>query len=234
MQLSRTPEAGWRHPGDLFDSCFRNDAVGVAEDDMDINVSVTKDQTLRESPHKIMLDDTFAQATTPIQHQLLQIEREALTLYQKVLENTVSSSPAKQDIDSLRSCAISLSDELLELKQRAMQSAESLLKCAADADESSIQSNHPYAFQTYASSKLSTYPMPYIFGGTAVVLLLGDIHVILNNASSNAPEARDKQLTWVPPSSFERCTHKYWVESQNVIDVMLKCVTEVPVLVFGK
>ena len=196
-----------------------------------------KHQTLTESPHetcthKTMLDDTFAQATTPIQHQLLQIEREALTLYQKA-ENTVSSSPAKKDIDSLRSCAITLSDDLLELKQRAMQSAESLLKCAADADESSIQPN-PYAFQTYASSKLSTYPMPYIFGGTVVVLLLGDIHVILNNASSNAPEARDRQLTWVPPSSFERCTHKYWVESQNVIDVMLKCVAEVPVLVFGK
>jgi len=225
--MSRTLEAG-------FDSCFRNDAVGVVEDDMDINVSVTKkDQTLRESPHKIMLDDTFAQATTPIQHQLLQIEREALALYRRV-EITASSSPAKQDINSLRSCAIKLSDDILELKQRAMQSAELLLKCAADADhESSIQSN-PYAFRTYASSKLSTYPMPYIFGGTVVVLLLGDIHEILNNTSSNAPEARDKQLTWVPPSSFERSTHKYWVESQNILDVMLKCVTEVPVLVFGK
>jgi len=153
-------------------------------------------------------------------------------LYQRV-ENTVSSYPAKQDIDSLRSCAIALSDELLELKQRAMQSSESLLKCAADADMSSIQSN-PYAFRTYAISKLSTYPMSYIFGGTAVVLLMGDIHDILKNASSNAPETRDEQVTWVPPSSFERCTHKYWVESQNVIDVMLKCVTEVPVLVFGK
>ena len=73
----------------------------------------------------------------------------------------------------------------------------------------SIQS-YPYAlFRTYASSKLSTYPMPYIFGGTVGVLLLGYIHEILNNTSSNAPEARDKQVTWVPPSSFEWSTHKY-------------------------
>lgn len=36
------------------------------------------------------------------------------------------------------------------------------------------------------------------------------------------------------PASSGLHINTYWVESQNILDVMLKCVTEVPVLVFGK
>lgn len=70
----------------------------------------------------------------------------------------------------------------------------------------------------------------YISGGTNIVVLLSDILSVIRSIESKDQSSEDK---WVAPSSFERSTHKYWVDETYLTDVMLSCVTEVPMLIYG-
>lgn len=64
-----------------------------------------------------------------------------------------------------------------------------------------------------------------------IVILLSDIFSILRDVE-DAGEVKDGK--WVAPSSFERVTTKYWVLDQNLPEVLLKSVSELPLLVYGK
>lgn len=76
-----------------------------------------------------------------------------------------------------------------------------------------------------------TEPWTYISGGTQVVTLLSDIFKVIDSIK-NENVANSKG--WVAGSSFERKTKKYWVNDGFLGDVMLSCVSEVPLLIYGK
>lgn len=79
--------------------------------------------------------------------------------------------------------------------------------------------------------------LSYINGGTRIVTILSSVHELLSTAlskSNNDNDSSNKAASWIPPSSFERSTHKYWVSSNNLSEVMLKCIEEVPILMYGK
>jgi len=40
-------------------------------------------------------------------------------------------------------------------------------------------------------------------------------------------------VVWKAPSSFERITNKYWVEEENLIELLFSSVREVPLLIYG-
>ncbi len=115
-----------------------------------------------------------------------------------------------------------------------------------DLKDSAIRHGQKYAISAKVGSKdhhrdhlsciLSINPWSYIMGGTRVITRLSDIHSTLDSL-----RMKDSNLTksnqvdsWVPPSSFQRSTHKYWVQPAFVPDVMANCVSEVPILVYGE
>lgn len=168
-----------------------------------------------------------SQATLLMKNDLLRIERNALSLNHEV-EHAVQflpPSPSNEYISSLYSRALRISEELVQLKERAIQSFISVLGIHSFGDVLDGRLGH--------SELAASYPWANIFGGTMIVKLLGDIYDNLNAIRSNASQVRDKSVSWNPPSSFERSTHKYWIEPQNILNVMLKCAQEVPILVYG-
>lgn len=184
----------------------------------------SKRQILEELPR---ID--IPQATLLMKNDLLRIERDALALNHEVeyAIQFLTPSATSEYISRLHSHASKISKELVQLKERAIQTSISLL---------GIQSSNRdlLAGHLWNSELAASYPWVNIFGGTMLVKLLGDIYDNLNAITSNASQVRDKNVSWNPPSSFERSTHKYWVEPQSILDVMLKCTEEVPVLVYGK
>lgn len=83
-----------------------------------------------------------------------------------------------------------------------------------------------------ATSRLSKTPWSYITGGTKIITILSDAYDLLRSIQKDGGSSNCTQ--WVAPSSFERYTHKYWVNEDYLSDLMLSCVTEVPMLVYGK
>ena len=181
----------------------------------------TEMQNLKELP-PLDIDQT----SLLMKNDLLRIERDALALNHEV-EHAIqflSSSATVEYISLLQSRASRICNALLQLKGHAIQSSISLLGLHSDHEHRSL----------WESELAASYPWANIFGGTMLVKLLGDIYDNLNAMANNASQVRDKTVSWNPPSSFERSTHKYWVEPQNILDVMLMCAKEVPILVYGK
>jgi uncharacterized membrane protein YidH (DUF202 family) len=84
-----------------------------------------------------------------------------------------------------------------------------------------------------------------------LVVLLNDVHSILRDLAGFSNEDTETQThnvqsasvgggekggdgKWVPPSSFERVTTKYWVKEQDLSQVVLTSITELPLLVYGR
>lgn len=76
-----------------------------------------------------------------------------------------------------------------------------------------------------------TTPWTYVQGGTRIVTLLSDCYKVIRSIEHD--NAGDNQ-EWVVPSKFERVTKKYWINQGFLADVLLSCVSELPLLIYGK
>ncbi len=151
-----------------------------------------------------------------LKKKLVSIETKAQTLYDTIKTNSQNNMP--QDVNVHIDSANCLSHEMLHLKDLAVRKAQEISDCNRQDGCTSL------------NSVLSSSPWDYIIGGTSVVMTLSDIYSALD---SNAFR-RSQNASWVPPSNFERSTHKYWVEPSCISDVMMKCASEVPLLVYGE
>jgi SPX domain protein involved in polyphosphate accumulation/uncharacterized membrane protein YidH (DUF202 family) len=62
-------------------------------------------------------------------------------------------------------------------------------------------------------------------------VVFSDIYATLHAAETKQQVTDDK---WVAPSSFERTTIKYWVEEDNLAEVLLLASAKAPLLVYGR
>jgi SPX domain protein involved in polyphosphate accumulation/uncharacterized membrane protein YidH (DUF202 family) len=62
-------------------------------------------------------------------------------------------------------------------------------------------------------------------------VVFSDIYATLHAAETKQQVTDDK---WVAPSSFERTTIKYWVEEDNLAEVLLLASANAPLLVYGR
>ena len=70
------------------------------------------------------------------------------------------------------------------------------------------------------------------------IVVLSDIYQVLRSVAEQPPQPQQEQPQpqeqWVAPSLFERTTTKYWVEDDQVTELLLAAVSEAPLLVYGK
>ena len=152
-----------------------------------------------------------------LKKKLVSIETKVRTLCDAVMTNKDSKSSMPQDINVHIDSANYLSHEMLQLKDLAVRKAQEISDCNRQDGRT-------------LNSVLSSSPWDYIIGGTNAVTTLSDVYSALDaNATRHG-----KNASWVPPSNFERSTHKYWVEPSCISDVMMKCASEVPLLIYGK
>jgi VTC domain len=78
------------------------------------------------------------------------------------------------------------------------------------------------------TKKLSVAPWR---ASSTLAVVLSDVHEAIRSAQSNLASGAQK---WEAPSSFQRATTKYWVEEDNLLELLLACVKEVPLLVYGR
>jgi len=102
---------------------------------------------------------------------------------------------------------------------------------------------------------LQAYPYPVAFdlssrGEVLLVLLLNDVYTIIRDLESrlaavpsegqhpgdidSSASASSKDGKWVPPSSFERVTTKYWVKEDDLSQLALASIVELPLMVYGR
>lgn len=76
-----------------------------------------------------------------------------------------------------------------------------------------------------------TTPWTYIQGGTQIVTILSDCYQVIRSIEHDNAVIKQE---WVVPSSFERVTKKYCINQGFLVDVLLFCVSELPLLIYGK
>jgi hypothetical protein len=165
-----------------------------------------------------------------VQDTLFKLESQAKDLY-NLLKSTTKASDREDSKQEEVSVLIPVpyyksqqDNEANVLNDHRLQANNISQKFIELKDEVNLDFNHNH----YSSELLS-----YINGGTRIVTILSSVYELLSVLSkSNSND--NKAASWIPPSSFERSTHKYWVPSNNLSEVMLKCIEEVPLLMYGK
>lgn len=124
-----------------------------------------------------------------------------------------------------------ISEAVLRTSSNAAHKATELhslaKKLSLQTNESNVSGN--------VDSRLSIKPWTACAGGGgAVLILLNDIYHGIRRLAAGSWEAKVDRVVWVAPKTFERATHKYWVEEEHLAELMLACVKHVPLLVYGK
>mmetsp|Transcript_31351 Transcript_31351/g.69463 ORF Transcript_31351/g.69463 Transcript_31351/m.69463 type:complete len:419 (+) Transcript_31351:466-1722(+) len=166
----------------------------------------------------------------------------------------------EDEIAQLRGKAKCLSDRVLQLHKRTLSDAQELRRIANLADAklgTSCVANTQRRLESHPwTVELS--------GGGFVVILLSDIYTIIRDLEEKQSKKKQKQKQksnkkekqlatadgaataasqdpsannddkWIPPSSFERVTTKYFVREQDLTQILLASVAELPLLVFGR
>ncbi|KAL3921630.1 MAG: hypothetical protein SGILL_002649 [Bacillariaceae sp.] len=70
---------------------------------------------------------------------------------------------------------------------------------------------------------------PWAGPNSTVVVVLSDLYQAIRSFKDSSHEGKK----WEAPSSFERETTKYWVESDKLNELLHTCIQEVPLLVYG-
>lgn len=173
--------------------------------------------------NKAEIDAFVQEAEARIRDELHRLCTSAEKLLAKLSDLGESTSfLSRKEVETYKSEADTIASQLVSLKESTASSMHSLLARSPDSFH-----------KNYSKSQVSGHPWASIFGGTRVITILSEIYLKIrclyeNDASNNANQE------WVPPSVFDRSTHKYWIEQNNLTEVMLKCLGEVPLLVYGK
>jgi hypothetical protein len=208
-------------------------------------------------PSTISFVDSFeaelGRAASTVQANLTSLESDAraLLLDADALARTATTVWATADAKSLLLRAHDISQRALGLQRQSRKDATELRRVAGLADAKLGTS-----CGDMVERRLQSHPYPVVFdlsnrGEGMLVVLLNDVHSILRDLAGFSNEDTETQThnvqsasvgggekggdgKWVPPSSFERVTTKYWVKEQDLSQVVLTSITELPLLVYGR
>mmetsp|Transcript_11989 Transcript_11989/g.26157 ORF Transcript_11989/g.26157 Transcript_11989/m.26157 type:complete len:367 (+) Transcript_11989:54-1154(+) len=136
-------------------------------------------------------------------------------------------------IDELRFKADELSLRILKLNAQTVKNADEFRRIAKSAD---AKLGTTLVVTTNRLLESDPWTDELSDGGLTVVLL-SDIYSVIRdivNKKRLADAPPSKDVKWVAPCSFERVTTKYWVKDQDLSQVVLASVTELPLLVYGR
>lgn len=121
------------------------------------------------------------------------------------------------------------------IKRKVQQLAEVASKKAAElkSTSGSQSGSDTSCLSPIVEDKLAKQPWTTCIGGGggAALTLLSDIFLTMKAIEHGG---QDEEEVWVAPQAFERATQKFWVKEEHLTEVMLACVSEVPLLVYGK
>ena len=199
------------------------------------------------------LEAELGRAASTVQANLISLESDAKALLldaDALARTTTTTGGATDDVKSLQRRASKISQRALQLQRQSRKDATELRRVAGLADAKLGTS-----CGDMVERRLQSHPYPVVFdlsnrGEGMLVVLLNDVHSILrdlggaDNEDSEIPThmqstsaesgEKGKDGKWVPPSSFERVTTKYWVKEQDLSQVVLASITELPLLVYGR
>jgi len=136
-------------------------------------------------------------------------------------------------ISILKTQAHAMSNQSINLYKQTHADAAELLRISEKADEKLHTK-----LNAFSKRKFQHYPWKIVdeCGQGTIVILLSDIHTVIRNLeikSLNKNSEKDFK-EWVGPTSFERVTTKYWIHEKDLYQVLLKNVSELPLLVYGQ
>ena len=200
------------------------------------------------------LEAELGRAASTVQANLVSLESDARALLldaDALARTTTTTGGATADVKSLQRRASEISQRALQLQRQSRKDATELRRVAGLADAKLGTS-----CGDMVERRLQSHPYPVVFdlsnrGEGMLVVLLNDAYSILRdlggvNNEDSETQTHDVQSAsvgggekgedgkWVPPSSFERVTTKYWVKEQDLSQVVLTSITELPLLVYGR
>eukprot|EP00980_Cylindrotheca_fusiformis_P025958 scaffold14992_cov64-Cylindrotheca_fusiformis.AAC.1 len=131
---------------------------------------------------------------------------------------------ASSKVDSpshFRSQAQNIVNSSLKLRNVVDKNKAALESIAASADETMDTE-----CTMILAKKMSVHP--WNAANSTLAVVLSDIFQGIRMLE--ADDKRDSEGKWEAPSSFERSTTKYWVESSKLTDLLYTCIQEVPLL----
>jgi uncharacterized membrane protein YidH (DUF202 family) len=168
-------------------------------------------------PNKAEIDAFVQEAEARIRVELHNVETDAELLLADLSDfGETTSFLSRKEVQVFKSRADEIGARLVSLKEKTASSMDSLL------------ARSPDSFYSYSKSQLSGHP----WVSTRAIPMLSEIYLKIRCLYEN--DASNANQVWVPPSVFDRSTHKYWLTQNNLTEVMLKCLEEVPLLVYGK
>jgi len=128
------------------------------------------------------------------------------------------------ELEKIQGDASMIETRVLGLNRATQRNAEKLRSIAVEADR-----RLGTACEVLAQRKFSSEPWTCEASTTKIVSLLSDLYDVIRELKHGT-----KKRVWAAPSKFDRTTYKYWVEEEKAAEVMLKCVSELPLLVYGR
>ena len=164
--------------------------------------------------------DTFVNDTeVRIRYELQSIENDTTSLLAVLSQfEEAAALLSRNEIEAFKSRADKIQARLVSLKDFTVSSMHALFS----------RSNED--LQSYSLHKATGFPFATVMGGTQVIPLLSEVFFKIKCLSHNDPTKPSKLKEWVPSSIFDRSTHKYWIQEANLVEVMLLCLREVPLL----
>jgi SPX domain protein involved in polyphosphate accumulation/uncharacterized membrane protein YidH (DUF202 family) len=158
------------------------------------------------------------------------IESKARALLLRADALAKSTSPSRDVSVDLRSQAKHLSKELFHLQKQIIVDTQELRRIAALADQR-LCTGSDFADMTERRFEHSPWEVDQI--GGSIVVLLSDVYSAIREVETKS-DCMKEDKEWVAPTSFERVTTKYWVSDENLYEVLLSSVQDLPLLVYGK
>lgn len=153
--------------------------------------------------------------------------KDANGLMSKSSRKSLDSTALAKELARIKSEGISLQGKVIRLKQTTRHNADELTRIAMEAEAKlgiSVWGETERYFQKE--------PWTDDVSSGNIVIFLSDIFSIVRDIENSEKEKGGEG--WVAPSSFERVTTKYWVQEQSLPEVLLKSVSELPLLVYGR
>ena len=179
-----------------------------------------------EETYKAELDRLSASLSASA-HTIESKARALLLRADALAKSTLPSSDVSAD---LRSQAKHLSNELLHLQKQIIVDTQELRRIAALADQR-LCTGGDFADMTERRFEHSPWEVDHV--GGSIVVLLSDVYSAIREVETNS-DCMKEDKEWVAPTSFERVTTKYWVSDENLYEVLLSSVQDLPLLVYGK
>ena len=164
------------------------------------------------------------------EQESLQLEVEALlsdanAIIGAVAEKQSSNTSRDSMARSLRSQGHEHIERALNLERFVTKNVQTLSEVASYADGALGTSCLSHLRQVSRSSPWKPCVNPNIF------TVLSDVYKVIRTLER---QLEHKNEVWEAPSSFVRSTSKYWIKNDNLSQVLLTSLQEVPLLIYGQ